>query len=321
VTALAKGYDNICQALESLAEDDRQTAETRYEATHLWRSMHKLETIFLTFFWKDVLTRFNEVNNTIQKVDITMATVVRLYASLKGYVTELRDQFGYYETIANNKMPQQDYADNGSRRKIISSRLRYLEGGSSKTPLSGQEKFRTQTFIPVIDAITLEISNREKAYQFIDSKFSYFSQLHCLSNEEICSYCKILVTTYHEDLEEDNLFDECVQFKHYIQTVSSLSLASASSIYSYLKENALESVFPNMEISLRMYCSMMASNCTAERSFSKMSLIKNTLRSTMLEVRLNSLSILSIENDILQDLDFSDIISSFATMKSHKKGF
>jgi len=55
-----------------------------------------------------------------------------------------------------------------------------------------------------------------------------------------------------------------------------------------LIENALEGCFPNMEIALRMYLAMMVTNCTGERSFSKLKRIKDAQRSTMSQNRLNS---------------------------------
>ena len=78
------------------------------------------------------------------------------------------------------------------------------------------------------------------------------------------------------------------------------------------------SIFPNVEVVLRIYLSMMVSNCSGERTFSKLKRIKNEVRSTMGETRLNFLSIMSIESDILRDLDFSSIIETFACQKPRK---
>ena len=63
---------------------------------------------------------------------------------------------------------------------------------------------------------------------------------------------------------------------------------------------------------------MMVSNCSGERTFSKLKRIKNEVRSTMGETRLNFLSIMSIESDILKYLDFASIIETFACKKPRK---
>ena len=62
----------------------------------------------------------------------------------------------------------------------------------------------------------------------------------------------------------------------------------------------------------------MISNATGERSFSKLKLIKNNLRSTMGQNRLVSLSLMSIECDIMRSIDFSDIINEFARRKARR---
>ena len=62
----------------------------------------------------------------------------------------------------------------------------------------------------------------------------------------------------------------------------------------------------------------MVANCSSERSFSTLKLIKNRLRTSMSEDRLVGLTLLSIESDILRELNFDDIIDEFANKKARK---
>jgi hAT family C-terminal dimerisation region len=94
---------------------------------------------------------------------------------------------------------------------------------------------------------------------------------------------------------------------------------SMATIYSRLKKDKLQATFPNIEIALRIFLSMMVTNCTAERSFSKLKLIKNDLRSRMNQERLNCLSLMSIESNVLESIDFSDIVREFAERKTRKR--
>jgi len=59
-------------------------------------------------------------------------------------------------------------------------------------------------------------------------------------------------------------------------------------------------------------------NCSGERSFSKLKFIKNRLRITMTNERLSYLTIMSIEYDILRQIDFTKLIKDFAKAKSRK---
>ena len=55
-----------------------------------------------------------------------------------------------------------------------------------------------------------------------------------------------------------------------------------------------------------------------ERSFSKLKLIKSYLWSTMSQERLNGLAILCIEKNMLENIDFEDIIDDFASQNARR---
>ena len=62
----------------------------------------------------------------------------------------------------------------------------------------------------------------------------------------------------------------------------------------------------------------LVTNCSAERSFSKLKLTENRFRTSMTQERLVNLAIMSIESDILCEIDFTTIITDFAAAKSRK---
>ena len=74
-------------------------------------------------------------------------------------------------------------------------------------------------------------------------------------------------------------------------------------MYRLIRENTMQSCFPNLEILLRMYVCLMVTNCTGERSFSKLRLIKNARRTTIGQGRLNMLTLMSIESELLRTID------------------
>jgi hypothetical protein len=60
---------------------------------------------------------------------------------------------------------------------------------------------------------------------------------------------------------------------------------------------------------------------SAERSFSKLKLLRNYLRSTISQERLNGLATCTIEKDILGDIDLDTVIEDFASRIAHRRIF
>ena len=212
------------------------------------------------------------------------------------------------------------------------------------------EKFRTGTFLVVIDSLEGELRKRLNAYANIAGRFGFLRKLADLSNEEVIESAKSLQEAFARDLEA-SLSDELLQFSSFLNTefakkalnttpshssTPAISLDQTNEdsdteddkkfnvespelrIYRLLVSNNLEAVFPNTVIVFRIYLSMMVSNCSGERSFSKLKLLKTHLRSCMTQERLNSLVLLNIETNVLRGIDMSSLINDFALKKSRK---
>jgi hypothetical protein len=76
--------------------------------------------------------------------------------------------------------------------------------------------------------------------------------------------------------------------------------------------------FPNVETVLRLLLSLMVTNCSRQGPFSGLEYTKNELRTKILQEKLYTLSIISVESDKLLNLSFQDNINDFA-VKNHKK--
>ena len=80
----------------------------------------------------------------------------------------------------------------------------------------------------------------------------------------------------------------------------------------------MQACSPNVEILLRVYLCMMVTNCTGERSFSKLRRINNAQRSTNGQGRLNMLLLMSIESELLRTIDVNSTIDDFARVIARK---
>jgi hypothetical protein len=90
-------------------------------------------------------------------------------------------------------------------------------------------------------------------------------------------------------------------------------------VLQFIETSDMSSVFPNLRQLYKIYTIMPVSSASAERSFSRLKLIKSYTRSKMGESRLSDLALLSIERNISENLDFNNVIQTFANMKSRRK--
>ena len=89
-------------------------------------------------------------------------------------------------------------------------------------------------------------------------------------------------------------------------------------LLSKLHDVRLESLFPNVCISLRIFCTLPVTVASAEKSFSQLKRIKSYSRSTMAQERLQGLALLCIESELAKAIDYDSIIATFASRKDRK---
>lgn len=82
----------------------------------------------------------------------------------------------------------------------------------------------------------------------------------------------------------------------------------------------LETALPNTLIAYRILLTISVTVASGERSFSKLKVIKYYLRSRTGPERLSNLAIISIEKYLANTLDYNDVITDFANLKSRKFG-
>jgi len=70
--------------------------------------------------------------------------------------------------------------------------------------------------------------------------------------------------------------------------------------------------FPNVYITYRIMLTILVLVVFTKRSFLKLKIIKNYLRSTMSQERLNGLVLLSIEKKISNEINYDNLINNFA---------
>ena len=137
----------------------------------------------------------------------------------------------------------------------------------------------------------------------------------------IIKAAEILQQQYSCDLTEAfrvQLVTFAASLRSQIITLSSVQQVAYLLIVEY---SAMAPAFTDVVTALLLFLTLPVTVARAERSFSKLRLIKNYLRSTMGQDRLRHLALLSIEAESAEKLQTEQIIDDFATAKSRRKTF
>ncbi|XP_050065229.1 zinc finger MYM-type protein 1-like [Aphis gossypii] len=191
-----------------------------------------------------------------------------------------------------------------------------------------------------------EFSNKRKKIikKHFDELAQDFSQLHnrFVGMNEVCNLFNFMSPSVLISLPEKDImeYSQKIQLRYSndlsaefpLQLVMLVSmttikeeLAKLNSIKEFLefliKQPLLTSSVPEVATALILFLTLPVTSANAERSFSKLKLIKNYLRSTQEQERLSDLAILAIEAKEAEKMDIKELIKTFSELKARKKNF
>ena len=240
-----------------------------------------------------------------------------LLSSLKDFLLNFRNN-GFDETLQESKNFATKHDINTEfQAERIRRKTRFFDEKATDAPIKNPiDKLRVELFNYIIDTALQSVTSRYESLDAITLRFDLVLHLniaHSLSINELKVKCSSISDSL--DIDPVALQSEISFISKKLQTEE---ISSPIDVLNFLSKNSLLEVFPNLTIALQLFCTLPVSVASAERSFSKLKLIKTRLRSTMTEQRLSSLAILSIEHELAKTLDFSDVISSFAASKARR---
>ncbi|XP_025194216.1 uncharacterized protein LOC112593852 [Melanaphis sacchari] len=141
-----------------------------------------------------------------------------------------------------------------------------------------------------------------------------------IAKKDIIEYSQKIQLKYSNDLSAE--FPQQLVMLVSMTTIKE-ELAMLNSIKEFLefliKQPLLNSSVPEVATALILFLTLPVTSANAERSFSKLKLIKNYLRSTQEQERLSDLAILAIEAKEAEKMDIKELIKTFSELKARKK--
>ena len=168
------------------------------------------------------------------------------------------------------------------------------ETRNNETEYRGRDDSKMNVFYVVCDSLVQDLRRRLESYSEVEPTFKCF-----FTNDQniIDDSLEKLSVKYQGDIESSNLREEFQHFQILCKNTNSDTINQTFEL-----AQSVRSTFPDFITLLEIYFTIPLSNTFAERSFSALKRVKNCLRSTMGQNRLDELSLLNVESDSMDNI-------------------
>ncbi|GJV22738.1 zinc finger MYM-type protein 1-like protein [Tanacetum coccineum] len=171
------------------------------------------------------------------------------------------------------------------QKRVIRRKRQFDENSVDEdTTYSVEEAFKVQYFLYIVDQALVSLRTRFEQYKEYERVFGFLftsGKLNSLDDNTLKSHCSHLEAALKNNEQSD---------------------VDAKDLF----------------VELRVLLTIPVTVASAERSFSKLKLLKSYLRSTMSQERLNGLALIAIENRLLESVDYEDLINNFASKNARR---
>ncbi|XP_069582652.1 zinc finger MYM-type protein 1-like [Ranitomeya imitator] len=317
VSAVKKNYSKILQAVEQLTGEEENRV-TRSDAGVLLVALQSFSFLCFLGLWESVLKEINDTQVYLQTKGLNIQQCDTKLGALKAFLTENREELVKH-SVAYAKEICEDLGIDMDRR---SRKKKKMAGEQSQDAALPYETELMREMYLSLDRVIQEITTRFQQLHALAEKYAFLTPSHLLDDKYECQ-----LNQDHDDINKEEFLIERKRLKSFLYVAVTQDKKetwkedSPLELLQFIVKYSLENSVPNIVILLRIFLTIAVSVATCERSFSKLKLIKNYLRSTMSAMRLGNMAILSIEHQLSEEIDFDDVINDFANRKARKVKF
>jgi len=283
------------------------SADAQIQIESFKKYLSTFECVLMSTIWMRVLVLLHQTNLILQARKSTLTIEKINIDKLIEDVKEIKNGWGSVFSESKKIAAANDIV------------IEFATNRPIKDQVSAEVYFHNHVFNKIIDSIIFGLTQRFKAVSSICNLFEVLWNFDEMEEKSLIEAASILQTKYKNQISEE-IVDE---FK-FLKRVYKTNFKGCTKPCELLKdiiEMGFLNIYPNIAIALRIFLTLPVSVAEAERSFSVLKRIKNYLRSTMLQDRVNGLATLNINCDIARNVDYSELISSFAALKARKAHF
>ncbi|CAH0551178.1 unnamed protein product [Brassicogethes aeneus] len=261
IISLKNNFLSVVKCLSNLTLIAKKRSY-RDEAKILQNKIENFELIFLLCFQGTILENINMLSKCLQKNDIDIGQATDLISGVLAKLESIRENFkNVYElSILTAKSWNID-------PQLKSKRVRTVKKNFDEPIENNKNRLKVTIFNACLDIILTQFRIR------------------------------VLIEKYPNDLTQ-NLGLELIQLKKLLyEKIKNFHSIRKFSDFIFEKNQLLISSIPDICTAFQLFLVLPVTSAQPERTFSKLKIIKSFTRSSMVQNRLSSLAIISVENE------------------------
>lgn len=322
LTALRFRYKDIMKALTKIILLSKNKDECN-EAAALKKMLGSFEFVVQIVVQKKIVETVNSVSKCLQSKQSNLENAAKLINNAIESLTLFRNNFDEAKDIAIKISEQWKVEAKFVSKRRIRIKKQFDELCEDERLNDPERFFKVNIFYGCLDIIVAQLSNRFKSLDATVKKFKAIlpSTLVTATDDQLYEEAEQLIKYFSKDFT-GSFSGQLLAFRACLKPdISKLSTVEDLAKLLITENSVLSSSFPEVCTAIILFLSIPVTVATAERSFSKLKIIKNYLRSTMGQERLKGLAMLSIENERAKNLQLEKIIDEFADRKARKMNF
>lgn len=271
--------------------------------------------------WYDILSQINTTSKLLQSVNMQLEVAVGIIKKNKANLIRYRATgFKDAQTSAREKCEEMNTEAVLKQKRLRTTKRHFAYESPDEPETDPMKRLEVSFFNVVVDCTIQSLEDRFQSLGEVRNIFGVLSNFGQLDAQTRKNQCQLLSDklTFEEqsDIDGSALATE-------LENLPELPEAQMTpfELLTYLSQNEICELYPNLWVALRIACTLPVTVASAERSFSKLKLIKNYLRSSMAQERLSGLAVISINRKVSHQISYSDVINYFASRKARKHRF
>lgn len=222
--------------------------------------------------WCDILSKIKTTSKLLQSTNMQLDVAVNLVKKNKGELISYR-KTGFCDAQTSAKEICDRMKTEVEEKRLSSTKRHFAYEAADEQIVDAMKRLEVSFFNAVVDCSILSLEDRFKSLSEVKENFGVLLNFRELDQKVRREQCELLGEKLscgeEADIDGSALAVEMESLPELPQT-----MMTAFELLTYLSQNEMCELYPNLWVALRIACTLPVTVASAERSFSKLKLIK-----------------------------------------------